>query len=141
MGYHFSLIHNFVTTMALSNYFLHSYRHFVMTSVMQFIFTQKVLVSLSCNKKKIMDISTPCRVNSATSSLKKLVCFTRSSAVLHSIPSTYPASTSLDENSRKLIEHFIWPTEEEVIICKLSSLMTQQMVTDLLMEFMEIKTI
>ena len=86
-----------------------------------------------------MDISTPCRVNSATSSLKKLVCFTRSSAVLHSIPSSYPASTCLDENSRKLIEHFIWPTENEVIICKLSSLMTQQMVTDLLMEFMDIK--
>ena len=70
----------------------------------------------------------------------KLLCFTRSSALINKLPVTHPTSAitqkKLSEaSSRELLERLVHSNADELIVCKLSSLPSQSSVEELLKEF------
>ena len=75
----------------------------------------------------------------------KLLCFTRSSAIIHQLPTQYPSSAKnkrgepLDDTDDDtiLISELVCEDTNQVKICKLSSVPSQNLICEVLKDFMD----
>lgn len=77
------------------------------------------------------------------SSPTKLLCFTRSSSLIHQLPAQYP-STFIDEQAsevaQKTLRDLVFPNPSGLVMCKLSSLLSQSSLKEILSGFVQSKT-
>ncbi len=75
----------------------------------------------------------------ATRSPNKLVCFSRSSPLIHSLPSQYPASIIYQhedfEGINKIISNLVFEDADQLIVHKISALPSQSAVQEMLGDF------
>ena len=77
------------------------------------------------------------------SSPTKLLCFTRSSLLIHQLPTQYPSSV-IDTQTNKAAEQtlcdMVIPKPSQLVMCKLSSLLSQSSLKEMLSGFVQSKT-
>ena len=71
-------------------------------------------------------------------SSNKLICYTRSSSLIHTLPATYPHSSTM--NRHKLVRSLIFEEANLLQISRLSSLQSQTSVQEMLAEFVNSDT-
>ena len=64
----------------------------------------------------------------------KLLCFTRSSPLIHHLPTHYP-STVVSQETIDLLSEVVFSKLDKLALCKLSSIQTQSSVQELLRSF------
>ena len=75
---------------------------------------------------------------SPANSLTKLVCFTRSSPPIHQLPTQYLSSISdaqAAEFAQQTLCNLVYPDPSRLVVCKLSSLLSQSGMQEMLKEF------
>ena len=73
-----------------------------------------------------------------SSSPTKLLCFTRSSPLIHQLPAQHPSSvfeTQPAWYAQMALHDLIFPNPSQLVVCKLSSLLSQSSVQELLKGF------
>lgn len=70
----------------------------------------------------------------------KLVCFTRSSPLVHSLPAQFPSSTTTEPDQQPntvetTVANLVFEKTDKLVVHKLSNLLSQSSVQELLMEF------
>ena len=74
------------------------------------------------------------------SSPTKLVCFTRYSPLIHQLPAQYPSSIFPAQTARaaqQTLCELVFPDPSQLMVCKLSSLLSQNCMQELLKEFVQ----
>ena len=70
----------------------------------------------------------------------KLLCFTRSSSLVHHLPAMYPSSV-LDAQaaslSQQTLRDLVFKDPSKLVVCTLSSLLSQSSVQEMLKDFVE----
>lgn len=70
----------------------------------------------------------------------KLLCFTRSSLLIHQLPTEFPSSVfavQVTEDAKQTLHDLVFPSLTQLVVCKLSSLLSQSSVQELLREFVQ----
>ena len=73
----------------------------------------------------------------------KLLCFTRSSPLIHQLPAQHPNSVfeaQTSKDSWQTLHDLVFPNPSKLVVCKLSSLLSQSSVQELLREFVQTNT-
>ena len=94
-----------------------------------------------CNSPCFILLPHPFR-NSA-SSPTKLLCFTRSSPLIHQLPAQHPSSvfeTQAAGDTQKTLHDLVFPNPSQLVVCKLSSLLSQSSIQELLKGFVRSNT-
>ena len=70
----------------------------------------------------------------------KLLCFTRSSSLIHQLPAQYPSpvlDTQAARISQKTLCNLVFPDPSKVVVCTLSSHVSQSSMQEMLKEFVQ----
>ena len=70
----------------------------------------------------------------------KLLCFTRSSILIHQLPTEFPSSVfavQVTEDAKQTLHDLVFPSLTQLVVCKLSTLLSQSSVQELLREFVQ----
>lgn len=76
-------------------------------------------------------------------SATKILCFTRSSPLLHKLPAEFPSSSyrpQMGTRSQEVLEELVYAETDKVMLYKLSSILSQMVVQDLVKNFLESET-
>ena len=70
------------------------------------------------------------------SSPTKLLCFTRSSPLIHQLPSQYLSSIFDSQAAQQIVCDLVFKDPSKVVLCKLSSFLSQSSMQEILKEFL-----
>ena len=73
----------------------------------------------------------------------KLLCFTRSSPLIHQLPAQYPSSVfeaQTNGDVHQTLCNLVFPEPSQLVVCKLSSLLSQSSVQEVLKGFVRSST-
>ena len=82
-------------------------------------------------------------IRNPASSPTKLLCFTRSSPLVHLLPAQYPTSilnVHTTEDVHHILCDLVFPNPSQLVVCKLSSVFTQSSIQELLNTFVHSNT-
>ena len=81
--------------------------------------------------------------SNCASSPTKLLCFTRSSPLINQLPAQYPSSfveLKIAAFAHQTLHDLVFPNPSQLVVCKLSSFLSQSSIQELLKRFLQFDT-